>query len=152
MQYAAYSIGSTGEQNCPLELLFNKNQKICLAIGSFDPPTLGLWAQCASSAPNRWPVWHHKNARKCVLVYSKCVSPHPTGVHTRNAHTRTELTYGMQRTVPYWRTGDTFYPDKSAAGRCWVIKIFEFNNPIIWSSPKGIPTIIPSSLFAAEGR
>ena len=24
-----------------------------LAEGSFDPPTLGLWAQCASSAPFR---------------------------------------------------------------------------------------------------
>lgn len=27
---------------------------MCLAIGGFDPPTPGLWALCASSAPNRY--------------------------------------------------------------------------------------------------
>ena len=31
--------------------------KRVLANGSFDPPTLGLWAQCASSAPIRSLTW-----------------------------------------------------------------------------------------------
>ena len=30
--------------------------KIMVASGGFDPPTLGLWALCASSAPTRLPI------------------------------------------------------------------------------------------------
>ena len=53
-------------------------KKNILAIGSFDPPTLGLWAQCASSAPNRWRTCFNLEIREykaCVRSdVSTCVS------------------------------------------------------------------------------
>ena len=35
------------------DVTLTANKITALANGSFDPPTLGLWAQCASSAPIR---------------------------------------------------------------------------------------------------
>jgi hypothetical protein len=45
--YTAFVVGGRAYEVTP------KQKHIFVAIGSFDPPTLGLWAQCASSAPNR---------------------------------------------------------------------------------------------------
>jgi hypothetical protein len=34
-----------------------RTAKYTVAVEGFDPPTLGLWAQYASSAPNRWTIY-----------------------------------------------------------------------------------------------
>ena len=39
-----------------------------VAEGSFDPPTLGLWAQCASSAPFRFRELQVENTQISNLI------------------------------------------------------------------------------------
>ena len=37
-----------------MKVILGKNKKLYVAEGGFDPPTSGLWAQHASSAPLCW--------------------------------------------------------------------------------------------------
>ena len=65
-----------------------KEKNYGLAIGSFDPPTLGLWAQCASSAPNRLLVWC---MLKCALTYGVIVHRQVLILKDRNCDNWIEL-------------------------------------------------------------
>ena len=46
-------------------MLYTRNKVVYVAEGGFDPPTSGLWAQHASSAPLCYRIYE---ARKVVIV------------------------------------------------------------------------------------
>jgi hypothetical protein len=49
----SYSLSSIGKSRCGSKEFTHQHEKETLAGGGFDPPTFGLWAQHASSAPTR---------------------------------------------------------------------------------------------------